>query len=270
MKMLSVSSGYESEIQNAGYAILPGRFFKIPSHFARNWNTFVKSWELLPQDDSISGADCYRFRRYSRLVCYPHENKIERLPHAGFFQSASNNHLYGGIKREFAPVLPRAINNGALRQLIALNFCHFGISPNYLNPRWFVGVHQIRIFGRRGHPGTPTPEGIHRDGSHFIGMHLVGRRNVRGGYTRIFDQNGNELANTCLTYPLDSIVVDDTRVRHAVTPIQPLDPNEPAVRDMLILTYDTVVDKDARKTGNYRKRKNRLVPSVSVSKLKEQ
>jgi hypothetical protein len=251
--MPSLSSGYESEIENSGYVILPGLVSQIRSDFARSWKTFAKSWELLPPDGSISASHCYRFRRYSRLICHPHEDRIERLPDARFVQTTFNNPLYGGIKREFAPVLPPEIKSEVLRQMIGIDFCHFGISPNKLGPRWFVGVHQIRIVGRRGHPGMPTPEGEHRDGNHFVGMHLVGRRNVRGGYTKISDQNGRELMVTCLTEALDSIVVDDTRVRHSVTPIEPLNPGKAAVRDMLVLTYDAVV---AKRIGRSRWRNN--------------
>jgi hypothetical protein len=87
-------------------------------------------------------------------------------------------------------------------------------------------------------------------------MHLVGRRNVQGGYTRISDQDGRELMVTCLTDPLDSIVVDDTRVRHSVTPIEPLNPGQAAVRDVLVLTYDTVVAESAGQIGRSRRRNN--------------
>jgi hypothetical protein len=85
----------------------------------------------------------------------------------------------------------------------------------------------------------PTPEGVHRDRSRFVGIHLIARRNVRGGYTRIYGKEDNhESAVACLTDPADSIVSDDTRLRHLVTPIKPLNPRVPGVRDMLILTYD--------------------------------
>jgi hypothetical protein len=87
-------------------------------------------------------------------------------------------------------------------------------------------------------------------------MHLVGRRNVRGGYTKLSDQDGRALTIACLTDPLDSIVVDDTRVRHSVTPIQPLNPSKAAVRDVLILTYDTVGEESAAKMDPSRKRDN--------------
>jgi hypothetical protein len=55
MKIPSLSSGYESEIQNAGYVILPGMVFQIRSHFARSWNTLAAEDTLacLPPRASI-------------------------------------------------------------------------------------------------------------------------------------------------------------------------------------------------------------------------
>lgn len=263
MKMLHVWPRSECEIQNAGYAILPSRFFKIPFHFAQAWKAFARSWEHLPRDESISGAYCYRFRRYSRILCYPRIDKIETLPHTRFFQSPSTNPLYGGVERKFAPVLSQEIKNPVLRELIGIDFCHFEIPPSDCSLRWLIGVHQIRIVGRRGHPGIPTPEGVHRDGSRFIGMHLVSRRNVRGGHTRIYGEGQDEPTIICLTNPSDSLVIDDSRIRHSVTPIRPLKGNGPAVRDMLILTYDAVVN-EAQGVGY----PGRAANSASASKWK--
>ncbi len=43
--------------------------------------------------------------------------------------------------------------------------------------RFEVGLHQIRVLATPDAPGRPTPEGRHRDGHDFIGMHLIGRVN---------------------------------------------------------------------------------------------
>jgi len=39
------------------------------------------------------------------------------------------------------------------------------------------------------------------------------------------------------------VFVDDARVRHGVTPIEPLDPGTKAFRDVLILTYRRPLEK---------------------------
>ena len=45
------------------------------------------------------------------------------------------------------------------------------------------------------------------------------------------------LGSFTLTAPLDSALVDDSRVYHGVTPVVPLDPARPAYRDVLVVTF---------------------------------
>jgi hypothetical protein len=45
------------------------------------------------------------------------------------------------------------------------------------------------------------------------------------------------LGSFTLTAPLDSALVDDSRVYHGVTPVVPLDPAAPAYRDVLVVTF---------------------------------
>ena len=40
-----------------------------------------------------------------------------------------------------------------------------------------------------------------------------------------------------LTEPFDAALVDDARVYHGVTPVEPLDPAAPAYRDVLVVTF---------------------------------
>ncbi|MCH7514047.1 MAG: 2OG-Fe dioxygenase family protein, partial [Bacteroidetes bacterium] len=38
--------------------------------------------------------------------------------------------------------------------------------------------------------------------------------------------------------PMDSIMVWDPHVMHGVTPIRPENPNEPAIRDVMVIGYN--------------------------------
>ena len=40
-----------------------------------------------------------------------------------------------------------------------------------------------------------------------------------------------------LTHPFDAALVDDRRVAHGVTPVRALDPELPAYRDVLVVTF---------------------------------
>jgi hypothetical protein len=97
-----------------------------------------------------------------------------------------------------------------------------------------VEAHQFRIDTADG-IGRPTPEGAHRDGVDFVAVLLVQRNGVSGGETRVFEANGPDGQRFTLTEPWTLMLLDDTRVIHESTPIQPLQAY--GYRDTLVLTY---------------------------------
>ena len=76
----------------------------------------------------------------------------------------------------------------------------------------------------------------HRDGVDFVLVLLIERQNIARGNTTVYDRNQHELGSFTLTDPFDAALVDDTRVYHGVTPVIPLDPKQPAYRDVLVVT----------------------------------
>jgi hypothetical protein len=104
-------------------------------------------------------------------------------------------------------------------------------------PQWHVEVHQFRIEACTGTSGEPTPEGSHRDGVDFVLVLLIDRHNIASGTTTIHSQDGQPLGEFTLTRPLDAALIHDPRVFHGVTPVTPLDPDEPARRDVLVVTF---------------------------------
>ncbi len=103
--------------------------------------------------------------------------------------------------------------------------------------RWFVEAHPFRIDTDADGIGRPTPEGAHRDGVDLVAVILVGRHNVKGGETRVFDARGPQGLRFTLGRAWSVLLLDDARVVHETTPIQPLDPALPAARDTLVLTF---------------------------------
>jgi hypothetical protein len=98
---------------------------------------------------------------------------------------------------------------------------------------WYVEAHQFRI-DTTGGIGRPTPEGAHRDGVDLVAVFMVERHQVKGGETRVFDAFGPNGQRFTLTQPWSVLLLDDARVVHESTPIQPLAPN--AHRDTLVVT----------------------------------
>jgi hypothetical protein len=105
---------------------------------------------------------------------------------------------------------------------------------------WAIELHQFRIEAQLGEAGLPTPEGMHRDGVDFVLVLLIGRKNIASGTTTIHDLDHRLLGSFTLTEPLDAALVDDRRVFHGVTPVQPIVPEAPAFRDVLVVTYRAV------------------------------
>ena len=82
-----------------------------------------------------------------------------------------------------------------------------------------------------------TPEGMHRDGVDYVLVLLVGRRNIQSGVTSIQGTDGRNLGSFTLAEACDAAWVDDHRVMHGVTPVEPIDPAQPGFRDVLVVTF---------------------------------
>jgi hypothetical protein len=71
----------------------------------------------------------------------------------------------------------------------------------------------------------------------FVAVFMVGREGIKGGETRVFDAAGPDGHRFTLEEPWSLLLMDDTRVIHESTPIQPLEPEGYGHRDTLVLTY---------------------------------
>jgi hypothetical protein len=182
-------------------------------------------------------ADGGRYRRRRHAVFAAAAGTgIERQPHQPHYQTTEYNPIHGGIARWFEPILPAVADGPTLRTV--LGFCRAlfeGLAP--AAPAWRIEVHQFRIEARGHEAGRPTPEGLHRDGVDYVLVLLVNRRNIARGTTSIHALDGRALGQFTLTDPLDAAIVDDSRVAHGVTPVEALDPAQPAYRDVLVVTF---------------------------------
>jgi hypothetical protein len=205
-----------------------------------DWPAFAASWDDLGLDTYMADGGRYRKRRFAVFGARSGIPVIERKPHQPHFQSRDYNTLNGGIERWFSPILPEIA--GGPTTTAVLRFCR-DLFQRLSGPRdWHIELHQFRIEARRGVEGRPTPEGRHRDGVDHVLVLLVGRRNVQSGMTTIHDLEGRTLGSFTLTQPLDAALVDDRRVMHGVTPVEPVDPREPGFRDVLVVTFRAEAD----------------------------
>jgi hypothetical protein len=66
---------------------------------------------------------------------------------------------------------------------------------------------------------------------------LIRRENIQSGVTTIHAPDGSDLGSFTLAHPFDAALVDDRRVFHGVTAVEPIDPALPAHRDVLVVTF---------------------------------
>ena len=203
----------------------------------RDWGSFADSWNDLGVDAYMADGGRYRRRRFAAFRASP--SGIVRKPHQPHYQSRDYNPLNGGIERWFEPVTDAVGEHPALAAILRTSQALFDrITPEAVRPEaWHVELHQFRIEAQPGEAGHPTPEGMHRDGVDWVLVLMVSRENIASGETTIYDLVKRPLGSFTLTEPLDSALVDDSRVYHGVTAVTPLDPGLPAYRDVLVVTF---------------------------------
>ena len=187
-------------------------------------------WQELPRDPYLKDGGRYRFRRHASYTVSGSELKM--APHRAHWQSLDYNALHGGIERWFEPIT-QALANDLRWQAVIKNTAGLFSS---LKPviTWFIEAHQFRIDTSDG-IGRPTPEGAHRDGVDFVAVFLIDRHNIKGGETRIFEVNTSAGLRFTLTEPWSVLLMNDERMIHETTPIQPTKPH--GYRDTLVLTF---------------------------------
>jgi len=189
-------------------------------------------WDHLLPDEHLRDGGSYRRRRHGCFIVEP--DRIEQVPHRAHFQPVEYNALHGGFLRWFAPLEDAFASDPSFLALLSSLGSVFSLCRPSARPRWFVEVHQFRI-DTEGGIGRPTPEGAHRDGVDFLAVILVHRQGIKGGETRVFDAEGPAGVRFTLAEPWSALLLDDRRVIHETTPIQPTAAG--GHRDTLVVTF---------------------------------
>ena len=195
-------------------------------------------WDDLPPDHFLKDGGRYRRRRHGCFVVQG--DTAAPVPHRAHWQPLAYNALHGGIERWFEPLAPALVAAPAWSRLLCAlaaraTALRSGDAWGQAAP-WFVEAHPFRIDTTDG-IGRPTPEGAHRDGVDLVVVVLVARVGIKGGETRVFDANGPQGQRFTLVEPWSVLLLDDERVIHESTPIQPLAGAPGGHRDTLVLTF---------------------------------
>jgi len=199
-----------------------------------DWDSFAEFWNNLPLDGHMGDGGTYRRRKFSTISYELGDQQVRVDDTVGFLQSREVNRLNGGVVREFVPLDPTLLKTVVVRQLLA----HFtALLDKPATPVRKVHIHQHRITATEAESGSPTPEGVHRDGVEHIVMLLVARENITGGISTLHDNTGAPILSHPLTDPGDYIFLDDRTCMHSTTPVAVTPPATEGHRDMFFLEF---------------------------------
>lgn len=233
-----VAQELEAELEHQGFAFVHGermREWLAAAGSLEDWDAFARSWQRLHLDRYMADGGRYRRRRFA-VFASGRTGGFRLRPDQPHWQSRDYNHLNGGIARWFEPLEADLLQGKSLTTVLRWfrRLCS-DLAPDA--SAWHVEVHQFRIEAGPGLAGQPTPEGMHRDGVDFVLVLMIGRDNIREGTTAIHALDGAPLGSFTLARPFDAAIVEDVRVFHGVTAVEPVDPARPAARDVLVVTF---------------------------------
>jgi len=194
-------------------------------------NNLASTWNVLPRDNYLKDGGNYRYRRHSSFIF--ENNSLKKVPQRAHWQPKDYNALHGGIERWFEPITESTLLQPVWEKILVKFASTACALRSFANLRWFIEAHQFRIDTADG-IGRPTPEGAHRDGVDFVAVFMVCRKGIKGGETRVFDANSRFGERFTLDEPWSVLLLDDTRVIHESTPIQPT--LDGGYRDTLVIT----------------------------------
>ena len=227
---LSQGGALSQTLKTQGYAVMDADTVQTLSLApADQMLAWTGLWNDLPADAYLRDGGRYRRRRHSCFVIAG--NALSQAPHRPHWQPVEYNALHGGMQRHFEPMESTMVQSSAWMQL--LTWLGRVCSDLQGVKTWYAEAHQFRIDTTDG-IGRPTPEGAHRDGVDLVAVFLVDRQGVKGGETRVFEAEGPQGQRFTLAQPWSVLLLDDERVIHESTPIQPI--TEGGYRDTLVVT----------------------------------
>jgi hypothetical protein len=234
---IRIDGDVRRDIAARGFAWITRAAWSIDGAFEAHWHRLIEDWDHLEVDRYLKDGARFRRRRYGRFSWEPDRDALVPLAHEAYFQPTGENGYAGGIARAFAPLRPATLGNPFLPALVRRMFACLPLDRERRRRPWEVRVHQIRIVATAREPGQPAPEGIHQDGTDFLTLHLVRRAGVTGGKSTIYGLDRRPIRSFTMRQALDSLILEDPRIFHGVTPVYAARGRDEGFRDLLGLDF---------------------------------
>lgn len=233
---ITASAEVDATLAAQGFAVLSAEgMSELLGASPEALTDWLPVWDRLPIDRYLRDGGRYRYRRHG---CYiVNGDEVRAVPHRPHWQPVEYNALHGGIERHFDPIEPALSEHPLWARWLALLAARASALKGVQT--WYVEAHPFRIDTADG-IGRPTPEGAHRDGVDLVAVTLISRVGIKGAETRVFAAEGREGQRFTLSQPFSTLLLDDERVIHESTPIQPLAAQGAGHRDTLVLTFRAV------------------------------
>lgn len=212
-------------------------------------------FEDLPADSYAPGLN--RFRRYSRAIIVPGEDRVEWIKDmkdengesvSEYFQGSFNPEFTDEY-RCFPSLTQNAKENDLLSKIIQIDFnkTYWGLRDLLLPVH--VGVHFVKLkVEEDNYEAISSPNHLHQDGEPFTFAHLISAINLDGGVNAIATPkyagsvpenvpSEDLLAEFKLEKPLESYGVSDEKVSHYVSSIKKDKPGTIAERSVLLIDF---------------------------------
>lgn len=240
LKTTSLKQRIAEEVSTNHFYIISGDTIKNDCIFFDDLicKEFRDSWNNLRIDNYMNDGGKYRYRRYSVFKYKFDSKQLIEKPGESHYQIKDVNYLNGGIKRDFDSLENKIKNNVFFVKLI--KFCIDVFEGIKGANNWHIETHQFRIIATPDINSFPTPEGIHRDGVDYAFIMFIGKENVIGGESHIYDNTEKYMTSYMMKNPFDCAFLDDTKLMHSVSPITCKYKGNQSYRDTLVITFKSM------------------------------
>ena len=253
---LKMARNHADCLERDGFAFVPGEHIAMLTAGA-DLAPLLDASRNLPVDPTSDGL---KFRVYRTATYFPWDGSLRFDPafeHRGqlyvpYFQPLTINQAEGGRERRFPPVPPHLEQDPLLQRLVRRLFSLIPASMIEHRLPVRVGIHIIRLFSDGWRVSLAAPNYVHCDGEPWTAIinlersnvtdwsatNMVARRHCAG--IRMQDVLSEDiLYRGVMQTPLDTAIVDDARVAHAVSGVLGSD-NSPGWRTSLLIDFSDI------------------------------